>query len=182
MYWNIQNYVCSCDICQRRLKGKRKEPFHPIQVGWAFERIGIDLVGPLPITTQKNWYIIVATDYLTRWSKARAVPDARAETLAKFIFKEIICRYRISKIIFLDQKRNFISETVRILCEKLFIKHKFSSPYHLQTNGMVERLNRILCNSLTKVKDKDKDWDIYIPAILFAYRIKKHVTTRYTPF
>ena len=49
-------------------------------------------------------------------------------------------------------------------------------------NGMVERLNRTLCSSLAKVKEKDEDWDIYIPAILFAYRTKRYATTRYTPF
>ena len=47
---------------------------------------------------------------------------------------------------------------------------------------MVERLNRTLCNSLAKVKEQDKDWDIHIPAVLFAYRTKRHATTGYTPF
>jgi hypothetical protein len=182
MYKDIQNYVKSCETCQKRLKGKRKEPLHPIQVGRAFERIGIDLVGPLQITQQNNRYIIVATDYLTRWPEARAVPDAGAETLAKFIFEEIVCRHGVPKIILSDNGKNFISETVRILCEKFLIKHIFSSPYHPQTNGMVERLNRTLCNSLAKVKETDEDWDIHIPAVLFAYRTKRHATTGYTPF
>jgi hypothetical protein len=182
MYRDIRNYVNSCETCQKRGKSKRKEPLHPIQVGRAFERIGIDLVGPLPITNQNNRYIIVATDYLTRWPEAKAVPDAGAETLAKFIFEEIICRHGVPKMILSDNGKNFISETVRILCEKFLIKHIFSSPYHPQTNGMVERLNRTLCNSLAKVKEKEEDWDIHIPAVLFAYRTKRHATTGYTPF
>ena len=53
-------------------------------------------------------------DYLTKWTEARAVSDAGANTLAKFIFEEIICRYGTLKIILSDQERNFISETVRI--------------------------------------------------------------------
>jgi hypothetical protein len=181
MYRDVQAYVKSCEECQKRGKSKRKEPLHPIQIGRAFERIGIDLVRPLYITSQNNRFIIVATDYLTRWPEARAVPDAGANTLAKFIFEEIICRHGTPKIILSDQGRNFISETVRILCEKFLIKHKFSSPYHPQTNGMVERLNRTLCESLAKVKGTD-DWDIHIPAVLMAYRTKRHATTGYTPF
>ena len=47
---------------------------------------------------------------------------------------------------------------------------------------MIERLNRTLCSSLAKVKKKDEDQDIHIPAILFAYRTKRYATTRYTPF
>jgi integrase-like protein len=181
MYRDIQEYVKTCEECQRRQKGRRKEPLHPIQIGRAFERIGIDLVGPLPITKQNNRYIIVATEYLTRWPEARAVPDAGANTLAKFIFEEIVCRHGTPKVILSDQGRNFISETIRILCERFLIKHKFSSPYHPQTNGMVERFNRTLCESLAKVKGTD-DWDIHIPAVLLAYRTKKHATTGYTPF
>ena len=46
---------------------------------------------------------------------------------------------------------------------------------------MVERFNRTLCESLAKVKGDD-DWDLYIPAVLLAYRTKRHATTGYTPF
>src|SRR5260364_430098 len=161
MYRDVQNNVHSCEICQKRGKSKKKEPLHPIQVGRAFERVGIDLVGPLPITPRNNRYIIVATDYLTRWPEAKAVPDAGAETLAKFIFEEIVCRHGVPKKILSDNGKNFVSETVRILCEKFLIKHIFSSPYHPQTNGMVERLNRTLCNSLAKVTEKDTEWDTH---------------------
>ena len=130
MYKDIQNYVKSCETCQKREKGRRKEPLHPIQIGRAFERIGIDLVGPLPITTQNNRYIIVATDYLTRWPEAKAISDTGTKTLTKFIFEEIVCRYGVLKMILSNNRRNFISKTVRILCEKFLIKHIFSSPYY----------------------------------------------------
>ena len=76
-------------IYQKRGKGKRKEPLHSIQVRYVFERIEIDLVGPLSITTQNNWYIIVATDYLTKWSEARAVFDARTNTLQNSYLKKL---------------------------------------------------------------------------------------------
>ena len=54
MYCDIQEYVKTCEECQRRQKGRRKEPLHPIQIGRAFEHVGIDLVGPLSITKQNN--------------------------------------------------------------------------------------------------------------------------------
>ena len=101
--------------------------------------------------------IIVATDYLTKWPKAKAIPDAGAEILAKFIFEEIVCKYRVPQVILSDNRKNFASEIVKILCEKFLIKHTFSSPYYPQTNGMVERLNRRLCNSLAKVKEQDEN-------------------------
>ena len=56
-------------------KNKKKELLHSIQVEWAFKRIRIDLVGPLLITKQNNYYIILAINYLTRWLESKAIPD-----------------------------------------------------------------------------------------------------------
>src|SRR5260364_291160 len=150
MYRDIQEYVKTCETCQKRQKGRRKEPLHPIQIGRAFERVGIDLVGPLPLTAKNNRYIIVATDYLTRWPEARAVPDAGANTLAQFIFEEIICRHGTPKIILSDQGRNFISETIQILCEKFLIKHKFSSHTTLRQIEWLKDLTEHYVNLLQK--------------------------------
>ena len=136
---------------------KRKEPLHPIQVGWAFERIWIDLVGPLTITKQNNHYIIVATDYLTRWLEAKAILDASAETLVRFIFEDIVCRHRVHQVILSNNGKNFTSKIVKIICEKFLIKYIFPSLYHPQTNEIVKRLNRTLCNSFAKIKEQDKD-------------------------
>src|SRR5204863_2293047 len=74
------------------------------------------------------------------------------------------------------------NEIVDGLCEKFKIKHKLSSPYHPQTNGLVERFNRTLCEGLAKVSTKENEWDKYIESVLFAYRTNKHNTTKRIPF
>ena len=66
--------------------------------------------------------------------------------------------------------------------EKFKIKHLLSTPYHPQTNGLVERFNRTLCESLAKLVDKTNEWDRYIAPVLFAYRTSKHSTTKVSPF
>src|SRR5213078_2780665 len=68
------------------------------------------------------------------------------------------------------------------LLEKFKIEHKLSTPYQPQTNGLVERFNRTLCESLAKVSEEENQWDEHIEEVLFAYRTNKHSTTKQTPF
>jgi Integrase zinc binding domain len=63
---DIRNYVESCDACQRQGKPKHVEELRPIGVGKAFDRLGIDIVGPLKLTSTGKRYILVATDYFTK--------------------------------------------------------------------------------------------------------------------
>ncbi|CAB4404528.1 unnamed protein product [Rhizophagus irregularis] len=67
--------------------------------------------------------------------------------------------------------------------EKFQIKHLFSTSYHPQTNGLIERFNRTLSESLAKLStDHIDNWDSYIAPILFAYYTTKHSTTKIAPF
>ena len=71
MYKDIKKYVRYCDACQRRGQKGGKGNLYPIKVGEPFERIGIDFVGPLERTKKGNRYILVVTDYLTKWPEAK---------------------------------------------------------------------------------------------------------------
>ncbi len=182
MYKDIEEYIKTCDSCQRRGNKGGSGCLNPIKVGKPFERIGIDFVGPLEKTRKGNKYILVATDYLTKWPEAKAMKEATAENVIEFIYKRIICRHGCPRTILSDRGTHFRNKLVDGLCEKFRIKHKLSSPYHPQTNGLVERFNRTLCESLAKVSEKEDEWDEHIESVLFAYRTIKHNTTKKTPF
>ena len=182
MYEDTKKYIKFCDNCQRRGQKGGKSYLNPIEVGEPFERIGIDFVGPLEKTRRGNRYILVVTDYLTKWPEAKVMKDTTATNVVKFIYKIIICRYECPKIILSDRGTHFKNKLVEELCEKFEIKHKLSAPYHSQTNGLVERFNCTLCESLAKVSEKENQWDEHIEQVLFAYRTTKHTTTKRTPF
>src|SRR5436305_12197554 len=182
MYDDIRGYVKSCDTCQRRGQKGGKSYLNPIEVGEPFERIGIDFIGSLEKTRRGNRYILVTTDYLTKWPEAKAMKDATVTNVVKFIYEVIICRYKCSKIILSDRGTHFRNKLVEELCEKFEIKHKLSALYHPQTNRLVKRFNCTLCESLAKVLEKENQWDEHIEQVLFAYRITKHATTKRIPF
>ena len=181
-YEDIRKYVKSCDSCQRRGRSKANNLLHPIPVHSPFYQIGIDFVGPLPRTKRGKKYIIVAMDYLTKWPEARAVSEATAEATSKFLYEQIICQHGCPQIILSDRGTHFNNNLIKGLMEKFKINHLLSTPYHPQTNGLVERFNRTLCESLAKLSLKNNDWDLYIAPTLFAYRTTKHATTKIEPF
>jgi len=161
----------------------KTEPLHPIKVGQPFDRVGMDIVGPLPMTKHGNQYIIVATEYLTKWPEARALPDAKAISVVPFFYEDIICRHGCPKELLTDQGTHFVNELLDSLCNRLGVKHRLSTPYHPQTNGLVERFNKTLCEILAKYSIEYKeDWDVFLPSALFAYRTMRQNTTRYEPF
>src|SRR5947207_12963035 len=82
-----------------------------------------------------------------------------------------------------DRGTLFVNKVIDKLCEDFQLKHRLTSPYRSQTNGMVERFNRILGESIAKLsQDGEKEWDQYMDATLFAYRLKTYKTTGYSPF
>ena len=183
MFEDIKEYVRSCDNCQRRGSRKNQEPLHPIPVGQPFHQIGIDYVGPLSISNSGNKYIIVAMDYLTKWPEAKPTKGATAQETVQFIYEDIICRHGCPGKILTDRGTHFNNQLLQKLSNKFEIKHLMSTPYHPQTNGLVERFNRTLIEALAKTaKDHVEDWDKYIAPILFAYRTSTHSTTKISPF
>ncbi|CAG8674833.1 7415_t:CDS:2, partial [Cetraspora pellucida] len=102
------------------------------------QTLGIDIVEPLKITPNENQYIVVTTEYLTKWSEAKAIPNMKATTITKFIYNEIIVHHGCSQELLSDQGTSFCNSLVDAFCQLMNIKHQFASAYHSQTNGLTE--------------------------------------------
>ena len=129
-----------------------------------------------------NKYILVFTEYLTKWVEAEAIPDKNAETVLP-IFIRLVCTHGVPKDLITDQGREFYNKLNDLFCTEIGITHKVASPYHPQTGGHTERFNRTLSNMLVHyVNDNHDDWDKKLAYVLFAYRTSEHATTKNTPF
>ena len=83
----------------------------------------------------------------------RSIPNAQPEatTVAELLVREFICRFGVPLLIHSDQGRNFESELFAEMCRLLDIKKTRTTPYHPESDGMVERFNRTLEAQLSKV-------------------------------
>jgi len=185
-YYNqLVKFIRSCHTCQRDGKTSfhTQLPTIPLPIAVPFERVGIDVLGPLPTSTKGNKYLVVLVDHGTHWPEAFATPHVKAELIADLIFTNIICRYGSPKQLLSDRGSNFMSRVVQELCKIFEIKKISTSAYHPQTNGQVERMNGTLSSILRKTIDgKQEYWDSYIPAALFAYRTSMHQGIQHSPF
>ena len=113
-----------------------------------------------------------------KWTEAFAVPTIGADVVARLLVEEILPRYGPPRTLLCDRGSNFLSTLVKEVCRLLNTKKLNTTACHPQTDGLVERFNNTLAESISRYVSTDqKDWDNYIPFILFAYRVSPQAST-----
>ncbi|UYV64560.1 K02A2.6-like [Cordylochernes scorpioides] len=148
-----------------------------------FQRVGMDLLGRFPKSDTGNKWIIVCTDYLTRFAVTKTLPTGEAKEAAKFLMEDVVLKHGAPREIITDRGRVFQSKLIAELTNQCSSIHRFTKAYHPQTNGLTERLNKTLANMIAMyVSVEQKDWDVILPYVTFAYNTAKQDTTGFTPF
>jgi transposase InsO family protein len=111
-------------------------------VGASLDRLATDLVGPLPVTSRGNRYILTITDYFTKLIEICAVPDQTAVTCAQIMLNDVVCRFGCPLAIHSDQGRNFESEIFQELCKILEIRNTRTSPSVRPCRHIPNNLNK----------------------------------------
>ena len=132
-----------------------------------FTRVAMDFVGPLPCSSSGNRFILVVCDYATRYPEAVPMKSVDAASVAEELLK-IFSRVGVLQEILTDQGTNFTSQLLVELYNMLHVQPICTTPFHPQTDGLVEHFNQTLKLMLKKTLVKEgKEWDNYL---LFAYR------------
>ena len=189
-YWpghftDVRNWCKTCAACAMRKTPptRGRAPLKNIQVGYPMQMVAMDILGPLPESDSGNSYLLVASDYFTRWVEVYAIPNQEALTVAKKLVDEMFCRFSPPEQLHSDQGRQFESELIQHICDLLQIKKTRTTPYHPQGDGLVERFNRTLLDMLaTTAKGKPFHWEDHVRKVSLAYNSSIHPTTGYTPF
>ena len=153
-----------------------------VETGFPIERIAMDIVCELPVTSGGNKHILVISDYYTKSTECFAMPNMEAKTVAKPLVEEVIVRCGTPYVMHTDQGVQFESNLFQEMCRLLQIQKTRTTPYHPQSDGMVERNNRTILTMLSAfVNEHQNDWDEHLPYISMAYRAAEHETTGNTP-
>ena len=176
---DVKEFIKNCDRCQRSRPNKLmkgSDDLHPIPVPskvWC--QVGIDIMTMKTVDGYK--YIITAMDYFSKNMEMRALKAKTVKNVAIFLYEEVICRWGSPDMIITDQGREFCNTINKELMKRACCKHRITSAYHPQSNGLVERQNRSTTQFLLKNMDCQDDWVQMIPTMMASHRHTVHSTT-----
>ena len=187
-YWynyrkDVEYWCRTCDICASRKQPHRraKAPMKQYNVGYPLERVAIDIMGPLPMSNNAR-YLLLVSCYFTKWLDAIPINSIDAKTVATKLIERFISVFGVPVTLHSDQGSNFESILFKEVCSILGIEKTRTTPGRPQSDGMVERACRSVQAMLSAyVSQNQKDWADYIPLLMMAYRSSVHDTTKCTP-
>lgn len=183
MYNEVRDFVLSCRSCQQYKANnkKRKGLMMNTKVHGPFEMLGTDIMGPLPLTSKRNRFLVVFTDYFTKLVILYPVKTITALSLSK-VLVDVVSKYGAPNKILSDNGSQFISSLWKETCKLFQIVPKYTSLYHPQTN-ITERVNRVLGEMLSiYVGNCHRDWDKPLPFVQMAVNNVVHTSTGFSPF
>lgn len=127
LHKDSESYCKTCDACQTMGTTSHRDelPLNPQVSLQLFEKWAIDFVGPIHSLGKKTGarYIIITTEYLTRWVEAVPVRDCIGETTSKFLFEYVMSRFGCLNILMSDRGTHFLNETTSAMLEEFRVYH-----------------------------------------------------------
>ncbi len=180
---DVRQYVRECLVCQR-LQRPRKQPTqtHSTHTLTPFSLVQMDTVGPLP-EQRGMCYVIVFIDCFTKFVDMVPVPTTSAKDAADALLA-IWSRYGVPRVLQSDRGSQFLNRLVADVTEIVGGTHRFSTAYHPASNGIVERANGTLMNTLRALllDQSTQDWPRMLPVVQHVYNTSIHSSTGVTPF
>ena len=158
MQKEVIEYTKKCDQCQR-FAPKTHQPggfLNPLSSPRPFAQRGLDIVGPFPKAAGNKKYLLVGTDYFTKWVETEPLANIRDVDVKKFIWKDIVTRFGIPYTLISDNEFQFDSKSFRRYCCELGITNKYSTSAYPQGNRQAEAVNKVIVSGLKKRLDDAK--------------------------
>ena len=182
---DVNWWIRTCAVCQKRKIPKRpaQAPSKAFPSGHINERVSMDIVGPLKRSQSGNTVVLCMTDHFSKYSRAFALPDQKAHTVAKVFVDNWMHVFGQPLMVHADKGTNFESKLLQQICQLYGVDKTRTTSYRPQANAQTERYNQTLINIVAMLVDKDKseNWDEKLPIAVSAYNATEHASTGYTP-
>ena len=180
---DAKDFCNECVLCQRRHRPspKKRAPMITEATSRPFKRIAIDIT-EMPTSASGNKCALVVMDYFSKYVKIYPMPDQKTETVLEALFDRVY-ELGVPERLHSDQGRQFESDMFQLMCKRMGIRKTRTTPYHPESDGMVERFMRTLKDMVAKYIDSEGlRWDRNVKAYAMAYNSSVHTTTGHTPF
>ena len=140
MQKEVLEYVKKCDQCQKFAPNIHQPGgvLNPLSSLWSFAQWRLDIVGPFPKAAGNKRYLLVGTDYFTKWVEAEPLVNIRDVDAKKFFWKNIVTWFGVSRTLISDNGLQFDSKSFRRYCCDLRITNRYSTLAYPQGNGQTE--------------------------------------------
>ena len=187
-YWkgmnqDIRKYIANCTLCHRENAKVQASPLQMTEIpDRPFDKIAIALVMECETSTSGNKHVLTIIDHLTGWLEAFPILDKSAGTTVSTFINQYLPVHMCPRCILLDNGTEFKNTLMDQVLKQLGIERILSAPYHPQSNGKLEVINKYLKPTLKKLCEKDpSNWVKYINQVLASYRVTPNLGTAETP-
>ncbi|XP_050238260.1 uncharacterized protein LOC126687746 [Mercurialis annua] len=180
-YWPKMEQDCiwyskGCEACQKcgPVQHVPAETLHSIIKPWPFRGWAVDLIGKIyPSSSKGHTFVIVATDYYSKWVEAVPLKSPSQESVIKFFREYIILRHGLPETITTDQGTMFSGSEITDYAKDMGFKLIHSTPYYAQANGQAEATNKAIKGIIQKmIEDNLKQWHQLLTEAVWANRTK----------
>ena len=127
----------------------------------------MDIVGPFPKAVGNKRYLLVGTDYFTKWVEAEPLANIKDLDVKKFVWKNTVTHFGAPHSLISDNGLQFDSKAFKRYCCELKIMNKYFTPAYPRGNGQAEAVNKVIVNGLKKRLDDAKGrWVEELPHVL----------------
>ena len=128
-------------------------------------------MGPFPKAVGNKRYLLVGTDYFTKWVEAEPLANIKDVDAKRFVWKNIVTQFRVPHALISNNGLQFNNKTFRSYYGELGIMNRYSTPTYPQGNEQAEAINKVIVNGLKKRLDDAKGkWVEELPHVLWTYR------------
>ena len=181
---NVAREICkACDYCQKNKVNvlNEKPPILKLQSSRPFELVAIDVMR-LPTSSSGYIGLLVAVDHFTKWMNAIPIKNKSASTISKALKYQILPNLvQVPQKILSDNGLEFRGKETEEVLEELGIEHVYSSPYHPQGNGAVERTNQTITSIIRALTDDIIHWDKCLSKAIITYNSTYHSHIKASP-